>query len=447
VIAPPSAGPASRAGAGPAVAIFALALVSQILSATFLVRDVSSPNAATVIATSIVERGEFAARAWPRAARSPDGSEAPLRAYHLPAEPVLLATGLAVLPQSLTPYLHVPITALFVLAVATMGFRLGGRPLGFAAGFIAAFDPFVLAHGAVWDDAFLAAALEWSAFALLVKRAAADTTAPPIRSAVTAGLIAMAAGLAALTRASSSVVLAAVALTLVARPRFRELRAAGWTVLAAVAVALSGWGLRNVAVLGEFHVGSSHDGITLLESNYATARPSIFRTGIAESYVIDDLAPHFEAAARMSELDANRYFTQQAIAYARREPLDVLATAAVKFLSSVSGVNFGQPVTTPRNLVVLGANLALLAAAALGWRVWRIGRRGTPVILAVHVFGIVLAVTALALLAGPVGLRYRISAAPVLYLCAAAWLSRVSPSTNAVAGSGDAGLRRGQRDV
>ena len=165
----PGAGPFSRAGAGPVLAILALALITQLLSAAFLVRDFTSPNAASVIATSIVERGEFAARAWPRVARAPDGGEAPLRAYHLPAEPVLLAMAHRLLPAALTPYIHVPITTLFVFAVASLGWLSGGRRVGFLAGIFAALDPFVLAHGPVWDDAFLAAAMEWTVFALLLR--------------------------------------------------------------------------------------------------------------------------------------------------------------------------------------------------------------------------------------------------------------------------------------
>src|SRR6185503_19533602 len=96
--------------------VAALCLAVQLISATVLVRDFHSPNAATMIATSVAERGAFAVHAWPRTARTPAGDEEPLRAYQLPAEPLFLAAGFRLLPGALTPYLHVPVAVLFVAA-------------------------------------------------------------------------------------------------------------------------------------------------------------------------------------------------------------------------------------------------------------------------------------------------------------------------------------------
>ena len=193
----------------------------------------------------------------------------------------------------------------------------------------------------------------------------------------------------------------------------------GWAAIAGLALALAVWGARNQAVLGEFFVGSSHDGITLFESNYATARPSMLRTGIAESYELEDLGSHFQAVASMSELDANRYFTRQAVAYAAAQPADVLATAGLKLFASLTGVNLGQQVATRRNLVALISNVGLLLAGVLGWRWLSRDRARGEVVLLCYVGAIVAIATCLGLLAGPVGLRYRISAAPLLYLGAA----------------------------
>ena len=107
------------------VALFCLVL--QLASTTLQTRDYSSPNAATTIARALVDRGEFAAHAWPRTAKTNSGDEEPLRAYHLPGEPLLIAAGFRVLPAALLPYLHIPITVLFVSAVAAVGFWIGGR--------------------------------------------------------------------------------------------------------------------------------------------------------------------------------------------------------------------------------------------------------------------------------------------------------------------------------
>ena len=403
------------------VFIAGLCLATQLVSATCLVSNPTSPNAAAVLASSIVERGEFAVRAWPRTAKTTSGAEEPLRAYHLPAEPLYLAAGFRFLPPTLSRYLHVPVTVLFVTAVAAVGVWVGGRLVGLLAGVLATFDPFVLVHGPVWDDAFLGAALEWTIFAVLVRglASAGQNQLKSSQKMAVTSLIAAAAGTAALTRSSSQGVIGLVATVVIAGRTFRPIRTYGWAAIAGLALALAVWGARNQAVLGEFFVGSSHDGITLFESNYATARPSVLRTGIAESYELEDLGTYFHAVASMTELDANRYFTRQAVAYAAGQPADVLATAGLKLFASLTGVNLGQQVATRRNLVALVSNVGLLLAGVLGWLWWSRDRARGEVVLLCYAGAIVAAVTCLGLLAGPAGLRYRISAAPLLYLGAA----------------------------
>jgi hypothetical protein len=406
----------------PVPIIFSLALALQLVSATFLVRDVSSPNAATVIAMAVVQRGEFAVHAWPRTARTPAGDEEPLRAYHLPAEPLLIAAGIRLLPAGLTRYLHVPVTVLLVTSIAAVAFWAGGRAIGVTAGVLASLDPFILRHGPVWDDAFLAAALEWTVLAALVKaiRERSAGNRPAAWSIAAIVPIGIAAGLAALTRGSSQVVLGLAGLGLIALPRFRSLRAAGAAILAGVVLALAGWGTRNAAVAGEFHIGSSHDGITLFESNYATARPSLLRSGTVENYELDTLGSYFTAVAPMAEFDANRYFTRQAFAYIRSHPGDVLATSAVKFVTTLTGVNPAEPLTTPRNAIAAATNVALLVAGIFGWAQLARDARRPEIRLLVFLGIVVTTVTCLGMLAGPTGLRYRLSATPLLYVGAAA---------------------------
>jgi hypothetical protein len=409
-------------------------LVLQVTSASLQKRDFTSPNAATMIARAVVERGEFAAHAWPRTRTTAAGVEEPLRAFHLPAEPLLIAAGLRVLPAALLPYLHLPIAVLFVTAVAAVGFRIGGRPCGYAAGAVASLDPFVVAHGPVWDDTFLAAALEWTIFAVLVRwmPTAGKGPAPPADSIRPAsiGLVAVLSAAAALTRSSSQAILAVIALVLIARPVFRPLRAAGWAMILGIAAALIVWGVRNDRVLGEFQIGSSHDGITLFESNYATARPSLLRTGVVESYTLDDLREQFDTVAPMSEFDADRYFKREAMTYAGNEPLDVLTTGGLKLLVSLSGVNPGRPLASPRNLVALAANAFLVAAGVYGWRRLRVDREWLDAGLLASLCLAVLTITCLGLLAGPSGMRYRLDATGFLYLgAAAAIISAARPRT------------------
>ena len=410
--------------ARPLLLIAFLSLTAQIVSATWLVSNPTSPNASAVLASSIVERGEFAVRAWPRTAKTPSGAEEPLRAYHLPAEPLYLAAGFRFLPPALSRYLHVPVTVLFVAAVAAVGIWVGGRVVGLLAGALAMFDPFVLVHGPVWDDAFLGAALEWTVLAVLV-RGLASAGQNSRQSMAVASLIAAAAATAALTRSSSQVLIGLVATVVIANRSFRPIRTCGWAAIAGLVLALTVWGARNQAVLAEFFVGSSHDGITLFESNYATARPSMLRTGIAESYELEDLGDHFRAVASMTELDANRYFTRQAVAYAMDQPADVLATAGLKLFASVTGVNLGRPIAARRNLVALVWNVGLIIAGVVGWLWLSRDRARKEAVLLCYAGAIVAIVTCLSLLAGPVGLRYRISAAPLLYLGAAVAVVRL----------------------
>jgi hypothetical protein len=406
--------------------VIALCLALQLVSATFFVSDFSSPNAATVIATALVQRGEFAVHAWPRAARTPAGDEEPLRAYHLPAEPLLLAAGFRVLPAALTRYLHVPVTVLLVTALAFVAFRIAGPAIGITAGVVASLDPFILWHGPVWDDAFLAAGLEWTVFALLVMiaRDAPGGSGAGVRAIATAALIVMTTGLAALTRSASQVVLGLAGAGLLVLPAFRPLRAAGAAMLVGVALALAAWGGRNFAVLGEFQVGSSHDGITLFESNYATARPSLLRTGTVDRYELETLAPLFAAVATMSEFDANRYFMREAIGYVRGHPGDVIATAGVKSAMTLTGVNPARPLPASRNLVAAATSLTILVAGVLGWRLLA-GDAVRPDARLVLFLGLVVTmVTCVGMLAGPAGLRYRLSATPFLHLGAAAVIVR-----------------------
>ena len=87
-------------------------------------------------------------------------------------------------------------------AVAAVGVWVGGQVVGLLTGALATFDPFVLVHGPVWDDAFLGAALEWTIFAVLV-RGLASAGQSRLNSSQTMGvasLIAAAAATAALTK-------------------------------------------------------------------------------------------------------------------------------------------------------------------------------------------------------------------------------------------------------
>jgi hypothetical protein len=224
-----------------------------------------------------------------------------------------------------------------------------------------------------------------------------------------------------LTRGSAQVVVLSVALLLIGRASFRLLSSHAWTMLACGVVALCVWGVRNDAVLGEFHIGSTHDGITLLESNYTTTRASLLRSGTVDSYSLTDLQAEFADVAPMHELDADRYFKHRAVAYARERPGAVVSTASLKLSLSVTGVQPAQPLRSLRNLIALGCNVVLLLVGVFGlFRWWNVGRDTFTVRLLFALCFVVSTITIVGLLVGPSGLRYRIGAAGFLYLGAAA---------------------------
>jgi len=403
------------------VAIWCLLL--QIASAAIVSRPLDTPNASTEIARNLVDRGEYGTPAW-TVLRGPAavGDRTLLRAYQLPGEPLYLAAGFLVLPPAARRYLHVPIAVLLVVAVTAVALATAGRRVALIAGALLSVDPFLLVHGPVWDDTILAAALEWSALALMFGFLELDRS--DRRHAVLRGIgLAGLAGLAAVTRLHAQMVLVLVACSILLLSRrfgLARLQPAAVAALIGVTIALGAWGGRNAAVLGRVFVGSTHDGVTLFRANYVTALPSILRTGTAEWFDDDRLAPQYAAVAGASELDADAYYRRSAVQYARAHPLDVLRTAGVKLVASLTGADLGQPARSLRNTVFVGFNLALLVAAgaALIMRAFPARDRRASRLLACAAAAMTL-VTVVLLAAGPVGFRYRIDLTGLSYLLVA----------------------------
>jgi hypothetical protein len=404
-------------------------LAVQLISATFVARDVESPNAATRIARTLAAGGGYAIA--PPAGSSDPGalSRQPRRAHQLPGEPLLLAAALRLLPVWTERYLHVPVTVALVLAIAVVGWAAGGPRVGLAAGLIASLDPFVAAHGPVWDDLFLAAAAEWTLFALMVLRFRRQSGGPlPHFTKLVAGgkasvtVVACLAALAALTRTQSQVLIGVVGLVAVFLPRARPVRALGVAMVLGVILGVTAWGARNYVVLGEPLIGTTHDGKTLFESTYATARATILEHGVAQNFDWADAPPTLAGVEAVDELEADRRFARAAWQYMRTHPVDVAITAAFKIAISFSGLDLGRPVASPRNLVALITHTLLLAAGA--WGLWQWRRRPSSEAAWVMTLAAIAFVVTLAFLAvGPVGLRYRIGFAGFLYIGVAAWWS------------------------
>ncbi len=393
------------------VAVTCLAV--QIASATFGRQTFDTPNASTAIARHLVERGEYAVRAWYRPLDAGPADAHLLRAFQLPGEPLYLAAGLALIPAPLQRYLHVPIAVLFVTAVAAVALIVAGRRGALVAGLLATLDPFVIRHGPVWDDTFLAAALEWTVVALLVRRlAATPATSGAVRRWLWPTVLAVCAGCAALTRLQAQLVLAAMALVAMTQRRFRAVRMAGVAVLVGIGVALAGWGGRNAAVTGHFTIGTSHDGQALWRSIPQGPRWSRLEAGASlartPSGVPEDLG----------EFEADRHFRDEALTYLRTHPVDAAEAATTKAALSMLGIAPDQPWTSARNAVAAGSNILLLVLGVAGWSRWRQGpaartAAGRFTAAAAAAAG---AVTLAMLLAGPVGLRYRLDLAALAYI-------------------------------
>ena len=397
----------------------AVCLLVQLVSATFFVRDFTTPNASTAIARNLIATGRYELIGGPEGSRAPT----PRRAFQLPGEPLYLAAGFLLLPAPLQRYLHLPVTLLFVMAVTAVAMAAGGESLALVVGLIASLDPFVVAHGPIWDDTFLAAACDWFVFAVAVTVFVAATRgqdAPRSRTLALMVAIACLAGWAGVTRLQSQIQLGLAGVAIVVLPATRPMRWLGRSVLAGLAMAVGAWGVRNLIVLGVFFVGSSHDGQTLYQSVHWQARESIVRTGAAQTLL--ELPAH----PGMGELGEDAVFAQQGWEYVRAQPRDVLATAAFKIAVSLSGYDFIAPNRSVRNVVVVGFNAILLLTAIWGWVRWPGQEASARVRWFLLLFGSLTALITCVLLAlGPVGLRYRVSLNGFLYLGAGAAVVRI----------------------
>jgi hypothetical protein len=220
----------------------------------------------------------------------------------------------------------------------------------------------------------------------------------------------VAAGAAAITR------LEAVPM-IVALLALRPYRRAAAIAVAGVVMALSAWGIRNQLVLDHFVLGSTHDGITLWESNgpFALRSLSLGQVDIV-SMNKAVMAPIFAETKHLDEVGADGYFRKQAMRYMAAHPLDVARTSVTKIAVSVASVHPDRPITDPRNLAAMLDNALLLVLAGIGLA--RYAR--SP--LAIAFAG--MCILTLALLAfGPAGMRYWLTLRGALWILAGVSIS------------------------
>jgi len=385
-------------------------LVLQVVSASVQQRSFDTPNSASMIARSLAERGEF--------------NVVGRRAFQLPAEPLYLAAGFVSVPEQLWPYLHVPIAVVLVAAVTVTALIVAGPSVGLAAGLTASVDPFVLAHGPVWDDAFLAAAFEWTLFAMVIVAASRAPAGAGTRLLVS---VACVAGAAAMTRTLGQVVLIGIAAVAISMRRFRAIRPVAIAMLIGVVAALAAWGARNQVVLGTFLVGTTHDGESFFESNCAYTRQGIRELGLV-GFQRQCSEPQFLHASRLGEIESNRQFREYGLAYIANNPFEFVKTAAFKLGVSLSGYDFAKAPTSFRNVVaVVTSGAAFVFGVAGLLQLWR--RLSPGLVRDTLVLVIVpMAVATLAMLAiGPTGIRYRLTMNGALWIGVATYLVEAIP--------------------
>jgi len=415
----------ARLAAPAGAALFCLAL--QLWAARFVVVAFDTPNASTAIARNLAATGGYACTACEGVLHG-SGAYArntPLLMFQLPGEPLFIAACLRYIPAGGLRYIHVPFTVLLVFAAAYVALKLYGPVVAALTGFVAALQPFVLLHGPVWDDTFFGAALEWSVFALLLA-ALDDKRGGPVlwRRPLRVTLIAALAGYASITRSSSQLLLLAVAAAIFIVKPLRSIRLEAFGAIAGMALALGAWGYRNYGVLGQFTFGSSHDGITLWESVYPSAREAILTRGQTERLNEDRMQDDFARTSAMNEVEANRYFVNRAVRYMIAKPADVIHTGLVKIPLALLGLELREPVSSTRNLVgSLSSSVLILLAACGAFAVRLRAERPQRLLWRCVAVSCLLTYAGLTFIGG-IGLRYRISLEPVFWILAAACLTR-----------------------
>jgi hypothetical protein len=199
--------------------------------------------------------------------------------------------------------------------------------------------------------------------------------------------------------------------------------------IAGILLALAVWGVRNRVVLGSFAVGSTHDGITLWESNGPYSREAL-RMGQVEalSYSSVTMAPHWGSTAGMDEIQADGYYRSQAISYIVHHAVSVFRTGMLKAFLSIFGIRPNEPWHNLRNGVSILANVLVWLFALIG--VLRPPRNGQRMPRSARLFVClaIIGVVGALLILGPVGFRYCMPMEAVLWILAGHGVALLIPN-------------------
>ena len=421
----PGPSPLSAARWGAWIGVLLVAAVLQSISAARLGRDLDSPNASSMTARYMLATGEYGVMLWDRLV----GEEAaqqhkePLRMFQLPAEPLFDYAVFRWVPSALQPFAHIPFALLLIAAVMAVGTRLGGWRAGMLAGGIMTVHPWMVYHAPVRDDLMIASSCEWASIALLLSMFSSNSSNLR-RWAGCVALFAL-AGAASMARLQSQVILVMAALVSFL-PRFRPCRKGGVAVMAGIAVALFGWGLRNDRLSGHWVLGSSHDGFVLYESNYEHAKESILVTGQTDGLDAHYMRDDYRAAQGLNEVEIDRYYRKRGVDEILHRPhLELLSEWCYKAVHSLLGIKTQWPLLSARNLVMLVPTSLLYLGSFAG--LLAIARRPRrPDEAAGCLFLSALALVSLGMLfIGPMAFRYQIS---IVGICAVLTSAALCPT-------------------
>ncbi len=397
----------------------------QVANATWWLKPYPMPNMALVIAWNLATTGRYEGGNWVRLKGVVAPTDPPLRSYHLPGEPAYLAAGLALRRPELFTYWHVPVAVLLVVATAACAWALFGPDAALLAGLIGALDPLIVAHGAVYDDTFLGAALFWLIAAIALSRWRAMRSARRNASSqhvwLVTGVLVVGSAWAVVTRTETLVAVAGVAACCLLVPGLRALRSTGIALAAGTLLGVGAWAGRNVIVQHHVMTGSTHDGLTLWESTEPSAMRAL-ALGQVDALSTDPsvVGAIWQQTAGKDEVGANEVFLQAAIREMRDDPIRVAAFGMRKVAMSIAGIRPELPIAAPRNIVSMLSTLVLVCLAAVGvTRLAHVKRKRDPML---HLAGVAACLLGLEMLGvltlGPVGLRYWILWRPVLWILA-----------------------------
>jgi hypothetical protein len=401
--------------------IATLTLTIQFLSARSDPDKTLAPlNAAQEISGHLAWEGHYVGGNWVRLKGVVRPQDPPLKAFNLPGYVWYAAAMWRAFPRA-HRYLQIPVVILLTVSVAWFAATLGGPTLGLLAGLLAALDPFMVIHGPVWDDAVFSTALLWLIFAIAAYRwrrnTIVDSSTTPWPELI---LIAALAGLAALTRNEEQLLIPLLAGCVWLLPTVRPLRRISLVAAIGVLVAVTAWGIRNEQAVGVFLTGSTHDGITLWESNGPFSRRALALGQVdrlSENPLV--MQPYWSETYALTESGADAYFRRAATTYIKQHPTTVTETALAKLAVSLAGIRPERPITDARNTVSALDDAIVLALAAMAIVLLaRTAHAARHAPLLILLAATTVATTGL-LLIGPAGIRYWLTLRAALWIATA----------------------------